>query len=155
VTYRSRGVRTVDQYACRPWSADFLRNRWLELFADQTVFENRLRIKTTVTVQLRTRSMRGLIVAVHLWTRTVRGFDPSDARGCGKISGCPYCHSAYHTDNNLIFFPAVLFMSLWCLSIDSWCILTIYYKLFNLHFPQVIHYLILISHLNCRYNLLS
>ena len=96
VTYRSRGVRTADQYACRPWSADFSLIRWLELFADQTVFENRLRIKTTVTVQLRTRPMRGLIVAVHLRTRTVRGFDPSDARGCRKIRGRPYCHSAYH-----------------------------------------------------------
>jgi len=28
-------------------------------------------------------------------------------------------------------------------------------KLFKMHFLQVIHYLILISHLNCRYNLLS
>ena len=37
-------------------------------------------IKTTVTVQLQTRSIHGLVVAVHLRTRTVR---ESDARRCG------------------------------------------------------------------------
>ena len=83
------GVRTADQYACGPWSADFSRNWWLEPFADGTSADQN-------TVQLRTRSMHGLIVAVHLRTQTVRGFNPSDARGCGKIRGRPYCHSANH-----------------------------------------------------------
>ena len=94
MTYRSRGVMVCGL------RTSTLADRDAQIFRGTDDW-NRLRtgplrIKTTVTVQLRTRSMRGLVVAVHLRTRTVRGSDHSDARGCGKIRGRPYCHSAYH-----------------------------------------------------------